>query len=80
MYFYGQEFRCGLAGQFWFGVSHEVAVGCPLGLMSSEGLTKGCKSTSKVTNLVDAGFSWEIQFFFTEMLECLHRIAAGFIK
>ena len=38
----------GLAGWFWFRVSHEVAVKCQLGPQPSEGLTGAGGSTSKV--------------------------------
>lgn len=46
----GQEFRRGLAGQFWLGFSCEVAVGCWLGLKSSEGLIRTGEYTFKVAD------------------------------
>lgn len=73
----GQELRNGLAGWFWFQVSHEAAakIGFRARAASSEGLTVAGGATSKMAHSHASvpccvGLS-------VGLLECLHSMAAA---
>ena len=63
----GQEFRRGLAGWFWLGVSHEAAGSVSARAASSEGSTGAGGATSKVAHpqawLLGVGCWWASSVF-----------------